>query len=122
MTPIKVKVSGVEYVVPAKYVTALRRKFDGQRAAEKGLGIDDARAFLGERAVCEVRFARSVPTDVRRRNCYRSEWLVAGMDLNRPCGRIALDVCNTLAERLVRKWARDGILERCGFGRYRRAE
>lgn len=133
---VGVKVSGIEYIVPAKYVTALRRKFDGKRVAEKGLSIDDARTAFrllccGENGV-QVRFARNVPWEYRQSHCYR--WGFVGMylveddhrhateiDTWRPESHAARLVADTLADRLVRKWARDGILERCGFGRYRKA-
>lgn len=98
------------YVVPASIVPALRRTFDTVRVRKQGMTMHQARGFVHRRLLGKVsyqhmraqperdsQFGEPLPPDVppRTRQIF-------------------------VAERLVRKWLRDGYLETVTRGRYRR--
>ena len=91
-----------KYVVPASVGPALRRTFGTAKALARGMTMEDARSFVAMRIV----WRRSIVTTE------------TGFAVSYATGR---RVANVLAERLVRRWLRDGTLEVVSRGRYRRA-
>ncbi len=97
-----VKVNNGCYLVPSKVLTGARRIFKRVKAKQTGLHIDAVRAYLGEKLVwgsVKITYARS-PHET-----------VAWYD--------ATKVADRLGEQLVRKWTREGYIERVGYGIYR---
>ena len=101
---MNVVVDRQSYVVPASVVPALRRSFGTAKVHKHGMTMADARRFVAMQIVwrwCRVEFQNEpdahIPDTTARR------------------------VADVLAERLVRKWLRDGYLEVVTRGRYRRA-
>ena len=98
-----VVVDKLGYVVPASIVQSLRRTFNTKFARAKGEPMVWARAFVRDRLHGRVSYQHDNPAyDVP------------------PFARQHF-IADVLAERLVRKWLRDGYLEVVTRGRYRRA-
>jgi len=102
------------YVVPASIVQALRRTFDTVRVRRQGMTMHQARGFVHRRLVGKVRYQhmRAQP----ERDSKFGEPLLPDV----PPRTRQTFVADVLAERLVRKWLRDGYLEPITRGRYRR--
>ena len=110
-----VVVDKLGYVVPASIVQALRRTFDTARVRERGITMHGARAFVYLRLIGKVRYQHM------RAQPERDSKFGEPLPPDVPPRTRQTFVADVLAERLVRKWLRDGYLETVTRGRYRRA-